>query len=156
VISPTGDAFFGKFSIAIGHAELADDERFATGAGRIAHVDALAETLQSIFSTKPAASWVDLLKAERIPAGLLNDVDGALGHDVTALRGMVETLVNPATGNDLSFLGNPFKWAGNKPLSYPPRLGEHTRAVLAEVCAYDAGRIDELVREGAVATGERK
>jgi crotonobetainyl-CoA:carnitine CoA-transferase CaiB-like acyl-CoA transferase len=156
VISPTGDAFFGKFSIAIGHAELADDERFATGAGRIAHVDALAETLQSIFSTKPAASWVDLLKAERIPAGLLNDVDGALGHDVTALRGMVETLVNPATGNDLSFLGNPFKWAGNKPLSYPPRLGEHTRAVLAEVCAYDASRIDELVREGAVATGERK
>lgn len=156
VISPTGDAFFRKFSIAIGHAELADDERFATGAGRIAHVDALAATLQSIFSTRPAASWVDLLKAERIPAGLLNDVDEALGHDVTALRGMVETLVNPVTGNSFSFLGNPFKWVGNKSLSYPPRLGEHTRAVLAEVCSYDVDHIDELVREGAIATGEQR
>lgn len=156
VISPTGDAFFKKFSIAIGHAELADDERFATGARRIAHVDALAATLQSIFSTRPAASWVDLLKAERIPAGLLNDVDEALGHDVTALRGMVETLVNPVTGNSFSFLGNPFKWVGNKSLSYPPRLGEHTRAVLAEVCSYDVDHIDELVREGAIATGEQR
>src|SRR6185437_7578785 len=126
VISPTGDAFFKKFSIAIGHAELADDERFATGAGRIANVDALAETLQSIFSTRPAAAWVDLLKAERIPAGVLNEVDEALGHDVTTLRHMVETLVNPATGNSLSFLGNPLKWAGGRALSYPPRLGEHT------------------------------
>jgi len=153
VISPTGDAFFRKFSIAIGHAEIADDERFATGAARIAHVDALAETLQSIFSKQPAAYWVDRLKAERIPAGVLNEVDEALGHDVTVLRQMVETLVNPATGNSLSFLGNPLKWAASRTLSYPPRLGEHTRAVLTEVCGYDVDRIEELARAGAIATG---
>jgi CoA:oxalate CoA-transferase len=68
---------------------------------------------------------------------------------------MVETLVNPATGNSLSFLGNPLKWAAGKTLSYPPRLGEHTSAVLTEVCGYDANRIQELAREGAIATGEK-
>ncbi|MDF3813734.1 MULTISPECIES: CoA transferase [Rhodopseudomonas] len=153
VISPTGDAFFKKFSSAVGHPELAEDDRFATGAGRIAHVDVLAKTLQSIFSTKSAADWVERLKAERIPAGALNEVDEALDHEVTALRSMVETLVNPATGNSLSFLGNPLKWSSDRTLSYPPRLGEHTGAVLAEVCGYDAARIEELARTGAIVTG---
>ena len=85
--------------------------------------------------------------------GVLNEVDEALGHDVTVLRQMVETLVNPATGNSLSFLGNPLKWAASRTLSYPPRLGEHTRAVLTEVCGYDVDRIEELARAGAIATG---
>jgi len=31
----------------------------------------------------------------------------------------------------------------------PPRLGEHTRAVLAEVLGLDAAAVDSLVEEGA-------
>src|SRR5260370_5460250 len=33
----------------------------------------------------------------------------------------------------------------------PYRVGEHTRAVLREVLGYPAGRIDELLRAGAIA-----
>ena len=34
-------------------------------------------------------------------------------------------------------------------------LGEHNQAVLAEVCGYDAGRIDALLAEGVFAAGDR-
>jgi len=36
--------------------------------------------------------------------------------------------------------------------SAPPRLGEHTRAVLAEVLGLDGAAIDRLVAEGAAKT----
>ena len=34
-----------------------------------------------------------------------------------------------------------------------PALGEHTRAVLAELCGYPPERIDELIASGAAGDG---
>jgi len=42
------------------------------------------------------------------------------------------------------------KYEGSKPLAYPPRLREHTRAVLRDVCGYEPHRIAALARTGAV------
>ncbi|SRR5579875_736103 len=150
VISPTGEQFFRHFCEVIGHPEIAKDERFATAAARIEHVTELASTLRAIFSKRPAREWLELFEQKRIPAGPVNNVAQALHHPVAELRNMLETLVNPATGNSCQFVGNPFKWFGAPVLGYPPRLGEHTRSVLEEVCGYEPQVIDELVRCGAV------
>jgi CoA:oxalate CoA-transferase len=156
VVAPTGDAFFAKLCAAIGRPELAKDARFAVTAERSKHIDELATELQKTFAERPTAQWLAILKEARVPAGPMNNVEEALAHPVTELRRMVETLVNPRTGNTWKFLGNPIKWENAPTLSYPPRFGEHTRSVLKEVCGYDSKKIEELARIGAVILGEER
>jgi CoA:oxalate CoA-transferase len=156
VISPTGEQFFRKFCEVIGHPELAEDRRFATSAARIEHVSELASTLQAIFSQRSTKQWLELFEQTRIPAGPVNDVAQALHHPVAKLRNMLEVVVNPVSGSPYEFLGNPFKWSGAPLLGYPPRLGEHTRIVLEEVCEYAPKTIDDLARCGAVLIGEKR
>jgi len=146
----TAESFWRPFCEAIGRNDLADDPRFATAAARIAHVEELAAQLQTTFRTRPAIEWLAALRRAPVPSAMVNNVDEALREPVVGLRQMLETVVNPATGSPLQFLGNAFKYAGTKPLAYPPRLGEHTRAVLRDVCGYEPDRIAALARTGAV------
>ena len=67
---------------------------------------------------------------------------------------MVEELDHPGGEGTLKFLGNPFKYESSQPLSYPPKRGGETRAVLERVCGYDPGAIDELIAQGVVYQGE--
>lgn len=155
VVSPS-DIFWRPFCESIGRGDLVDDPRFATAAARIAHVTALADELQGTFSGKPAAEWMAMMTRDRIPAAMVNSVAQALAEPVVGLRHMLETVVDPATGTAVQFLGNAFKFAGAKPLTYPPRVGEHTAEVLRDVCGYDRARIDALARAGAVTLGPGK
>ena len=68
------DRLFARLCEAVGLPELAADERFATNHARVAHVDELGEALQSVFRTRPAAEWVTLLRAAKVPVGPINDV----------------------------------------------------------------------------------
>ena len=57
--------------------ELADDPRFATNPARVEHRDALLPLLAAALAALPAAEWVELLSARRVPAGVVNDVGAA-------------------------------------------------------------------------------
>ena len=153
VVSPA-EIFWKPFCRSIGRPELIDDPRFATAGARIAHVKDLADELQWTFRGKPAAEWIAMMSRDHIPAAMVNTVAEALAEPVVGLRHMLETVVNPATGSPIQFLGNAFKYGGGKPLSYPPRVGQHTGEVLRDVCGYDAARIEALARAGAVALAE--
>ena len=93
------------------------------------------------------------MAGDQIPAAMVNSVDQALREPVVALRNMLETVVSPATGLAVQFLGNAFKYDGAMPLGYPPRVGEHTREVLRDVCGYEEARIESLARAGAITQG---
>jgi crotonobetainyl-CoA:carnitine CoA-transferase CaiB-like acyl-CoA transferase len=149
VVSPA-DVFWKPFCRSIGRADLVEDARFATAKARIAHVQALADELQSTFSAKPAAGWIAAMTRDQIPAAMVNSVADALREPVVGLRSMLETVVDPVTGLAVQFLGNAFKYEGAAPLGYPPRAGEHTREILRDVCGYDAARIESLARAGAI------
>src|SRR5687767_1011548 len=71
------DRLFARLCEAVGLPELAADERFATNAARVEHVDALAERLEAVFRTRPAAEWVQALRAANVPVGPINGVDEA-------------------------------------------------------------------------------
>ncbi len=152
VVSPS-EIFWKPFCRSIGRADLIDDPRFATASERIAHVTELADELQATFRGKPAAEWIAMMGRDQVPAAMVNSVADALAEPVVGLRNMLETIVNPATGIPMQFLGNAFKYGAAKPLGYPPRIGEHTDEVLREVCGYDAARIAALARAGAVTLG---
>src|SRR3954467_4355694 len=71
------DRLFGRLCEAIGRPELARDERFATNAARVAHLDALGDALDAVFRTRPADHWIEVLRAAHVPVGPITRVSEA-------------------------------------------------------------------------------
>ncbi len=150
-ISASTEQFWQPLCKAIDAPELAADARFITGELRIKNVEALAQQLAAIFARFSANDAVDRLQRARVPVGAVNNVADALAQPLALIRQMVQSLPHPMSGAMLNFLGNPFKYDGAEPLSYPPKLGAHTAEILSELCGYDANTLQNLHTQGAIA-----
>jgi len=94
--------------------------------------------------------------AARVPASRINTVDEALADAQTIARGDVVEHDHPTLGTVRS-IRTPLRLSGDDgPLERVPergpRRGEHTAAVLRELCGYTAGRVDELTAKGVFGT----
>ena len=135
----------------LGAPELAQDPRFATGADRMAHLKELEALLSARFRTRPAEYWLSALEEAGVPCGPVNDMLQALSDPQTIAREMVVEVEHSSLGK-VKTLGLPIKFSKTpgKVRSGAPLYGEHTEAVLS-ACGFDAGEVDALRREGAVA-----
>src|SRR3954451_21915370 len=77
VLAVGNDRQFRDLCEVIGEPELAGDERFATNPARVANRDELKPLLERALVARPAAEWVELLTARRVPAGVVNDIAAA-------------------------------------------------------------------------------
>lgn len=152
-LAPTGEAFWQALCGAIGLPELAADPRYATPAARVVNVDALTEALSGAIGARSAQQWLDIFEARRVPAALVLGVDEALAHPLAASRGMVEEVARPRDGETVRMLGNPFKFAGQPRLDYPPALGQDTAALLRAMAGYDDASLAALEAAGVIRTG---
>jgi crotonobetainyl-CoA:carnitine CoA-transferase CaiB-like acyl-CoA transferase len=147
-VAAANDGLFRRLCAALGLAELGTDPRFARNADRVVNREELEALLGERFATRDADAWLETLAEAGVPAGKIRGVREALAvHAPTTLRvehptsGPVD-LVRPAfrlAGDDVT--------AGATP---PPRLGEHTREVLAEL-QRDPATVDRLLAAGVVA-----
>lgn len=136
---------------AIGRPALAEDDRFATNADRVEHMDELEEELSSVFEERPTDEWVTLLADEHgLPVGPVLDVEDALSNEQTEARGVIGELEHPAAGT-IPVVEHPLRFAGAESgfEDAPPLLGEDTEAVLREM-DYSTADIDRLREEGAI------
>ncbi len=118
----------------LGRPELAADARFATNAARLQHRDALIPLLEAVLRTQPAAHWQQRLAHTGIPTGTVRSVGQALASPEATARGMVTTVQHPTIGA-LKLVASPLRMSGTPvraPVA-PPRLGEHTEAILEEL-----------------------
>jgi crotonobetainyl-CoA:carnitine CoA-transferase CaiB-like acyl-CoA transferase len=95
------------------------------------------------------------LRQAGIAAGAINGVAEALADPQAAAREMVLTAEHPTAGR-LPLLGFPFDMSLTPPRLRrpPPRLGEHTGAILREELGLDPARIAALHARGACWSGE--
>jgi crotonobetainyl-CoA:carnitine CoA-transferase CaiB-like acyl-CoA transferase len=129
---------------ALGRPELADDERFADFAARDEHRDALLEILDAAFAQRPTDEWLDVLREAGVPSGPVNDVAAALEDEQVAARDAVVTVEHPRLG-PVRQVASPLRVGEDeRPLRPGPARGEHTDAVLRELCGYDDARLREL------------
>ncbi len=139
---------------AIGRPELAEDPRFKDNEGRMAHRDELIAELESVFTTRTSAEWLELLEAARVPAGPILDVREMHENEQVLARDMVLDLDHPVAG-PVQTLGPPVKFGAtpggvHRPA---PTFGQHTREVLLEH-GFAAAEIEALAASGAVVLGD--
>ena len=151
VLAVGNDAQFARLCEVAGAADLAADERFVRNAGRVRHREELVARLAAIFATRPAQAWEDALCAVGVPCGRINDIAQVFEQPQVRARGMKISLDHPAAG-PVPLVGSPLRFS-DTPVEYrlpPPRLGEHTDAVLAGLLGKSAGEIAALRTAGVV------
>lgn len=127
------DRQFAVLAAAIGAPGLAEDERFATNADRVAHRAALVDALEAALGADTVDAWVDRLAATGLPVGRVGTV--ADGFALAERLGLEPTVdvgagLPPQVRSPLTFSDTPVtRYAP------PPRLGEHNdelRALLRD------------------------
>lgn len=151
IIACIGDAFYEKFLDVVPRPELRK-EKYLKQPDRFADRELINRVIQEELLTDTAENWLAKLRAARIPCAPINDFKQALEDPQIRARGMVVD-VALHNGEVIRVPGNPIKLSAADEGSYaaPPRLGEHTDAVLGQFLGYRPQRIKELRETGAIA-----
>lgn len=131
VLAVGNDEQFARFAEAVGRAELADDDRFATNAARVTHLGDLVPLIKDRLALKNTDEWLEIFRAANVPCGPINTLDRVFEEPQIKHREMLRSLPHPLAG-EVKQVVSPLKFR-NAPLSYhrpPPLLGEHTKEVL--------------------------
>ncbi len=145
------DRQFRDLCKIIGDESLADDERFATNAQRVANRGELVAILQDAFKTRDAEHWLTACREAIIPSGAIRSVLDVMQHPQTEALNMVQELEH-VTAGAVKVTGVPFELS-RTPAEVrlpPPALGQHTDEVLSGLLALSPKAIAELRAGGVV------
>ena len=137
---------------ATGLAELADDPRFVTGQLRQGHGAYLTARFTAVFATRTAAEWREVLTAAALQNEVVQSYADFVDHPHTKATGLISWTLQPGSDRPWAVPNPPgtAKLVPGTPEAHAPRLGEHTRAILAEL-GYSGAEIAALVSEKTVA-----
>lgn len=138
------DNIWRRFWQAVGEPEVGAIARYATNADRRRHRAEIVARIAGVLVKKPRAAWLATFAAARIPAGPINRVDQVVRDEALIERGLFYELRQDGRRVPVVSTGVIVDGETNVARSAPPRLGEHTRAVLGEILGYDAARLDAL------------
>jgi crotonobetainyl-CoA:carnitine CoA-transferase CaiB-like acyl-CoA transferase len=139
----TFSASDGDFVLAVGNddqwrrfcavAGLPEDPRFATNRQRVTNYDAVRPFIADRLRTQPRQHWIDRLNVAGVPCGSVRNLQELFADPQIQARQMVAGIEH-ATIGDLRVLGVPVKLSDTPGAvrTPPPRLGEHTDAVLRD------------------------
>lgn len=148
-----GEKLWRKFCPVMGLPELLEDPRYVNTVERSKHRDVLIQTLQEAFLTRTYEEWEEILLANDIPMGAINNLAQVVEHPQVKARESFQDVNHPAVGN-VRVVRSPVrlsKTPARKPTPSPVH-GQHTREVLKEVLAMPDAEIDRLVAAGVVDT----
>ncbi len=151
IVAVFAEKFWQGFCVAIERPDWKGDGRFATNRDRLVHREALMAEIETAFAQRSTAEWLDRLHAAGVPAAPIQKIDQVLADPQVNHRGMVVEMTHPRHGA-MPTLGTPVKVDGemNVTVLPPPRLGEHTEAVLKDLLSYPTDRIVALRQDGVI------
>jgi crotonobetainyl-CoA:carnitine CoA-transferase CaiB-like acyl-CoA transferase len=147
-LMPYTDLHWRNFFIAVHRPDLAQDPRFADISARTRHIETLYELLADIVAGHDTAYWLALCERLEIPAAPVNRLQD-LETDPHLQSVDFFVPLESASGSQYRFPRNPVRLQQSQvPPAMPPRLGEHTLAVLRQAGLAEAD-IAALLRTGA-------
>lgn len=142
--------FWKNFCEAIGRKDFID-RQFAEGKDK----ERLYTEVRSIFLSRTRDEWLKFLENKDVCCEPVHNMADALSNPQSAHRAMIFELDHPVEG-PLKQVGSPFKFS-DTPVRMklpPPKLGEHTEDILANVAGYTPEELKRLKRDGI--TKEKK
>jgi crotonobetainyl-CoA:carnitine CoA-transferase CaiB-like acyl-CoA transferase len=145
------DSQWQNFCSAAESPELASDPRFTTNPLRVQHREELFPKLNALFMTRAVTDWCNLLEKARVPHAPVNDYAAVFANEQVLARGMKVKVTDP-TGKPVDLIGSPFHLTGANLAAptFPPRVGEHTDAVLKEFLGLDGEQLGKLRQSGVI------
>lgn len=145
-LAPGTNAHFRAVCGVLGHAEWADDERYANPGSRRKRREAVNTMIAEVTSTRPAAEWIDAFLAAGVPAGPVLDLGEVFAHPQVQALGIAQPVDHPRI-EGAAVVGQPLTLGedvGDRGVRRPaPALGQHTEAILTEL-GRDADQIEAL------------
>lgn len=151
VLNVGNDSQWKAYCTAAGASDLGSDPRYATNRQRVELRAALVPKVEALMKQLPTAEWERRLSEANVPHAVVRTYADVFRDPQTRARGMKLTVRDPA-GNAVDLVGNPVHLTG-APVAeptMPPRLGEQTAGVLADVLGLDAAEVKELKDKGVV------
>jgi formyl-CoA transferase len=135
----------------MGQPELAEDGRFKTPAARYENRAALDAIVETWTKKHTKHEVMKLMGDAGVPCGACQDTAEVLADPHLKARQMVVDLEEPASGRMYQTVGSPVKLSDSPvELTRPPKLGEHTEALLGELCGVSASDVRGLKEKGVV------
>mmetsp|Transcript_31828 Transcript_31828/g.94779 ORF Transcript_31828/g.94779 Transcript_31828/m.94779 type:complete len:547 (-) Transcript_31828:480-2120(-) len=151
ILTASNDEQFERFCQVAGEEELMQDEMFSTMKARVVHRGPVTAKLNEITRRQPTAWWLANLEKNGVGCAPILHPDEVFADPQVLSRGMLIEMDLPGFKKPVSLIGSPMKFSRTQ-VNYripPPRLGEHTDAVLTEA-GLAAEEIAELRAKGCI------
>jgi formyl-CoA transferase len=135
---------------AMGHPELADDSCFNTAEMRWENREALNAIIEEWTRQRSKYEVMRLLGEAGVPCGACQDTGEVLADPHLKAREMILDVDYPTRGI-YKTVGCPVKLSDSPAeVTRPPLLGEHSEALLGELCGVDPDEVKRLRDDGVV------
>jgi crotonobetainyl-CoA:carnitine CoA-transferase CaiB-like acyl-CoA transferase len=145
------DRQWERFCRAIDREDLLEREAFESNRSRWDHRDELLAELDDAFAAFDRDELVDVLVDAGVPAGRQQDIVELVDDPQADARDLLVEAYNLETESDVKVARLPLRTTEWLPDvgGRPPRIGEHSREILAEYGVSD-GEITDLIDAGVV------
>jgi formyl-CoA transferase len=138
---------------SIGRPELIDDPRYRTNAGRVQHAEALDALIGEFVAQRTQAENVAFFEKAEVTIGPIYDIRQILADPHVLARALLADYPDPDMGAFPMHHVVPRLSGTPASIRTPaPRLGEHNRALLAEV-GVDGAAYERLLASGIACEG---
>ena len=145
------DQQYRRFCQALGHPELADDERFASNPVRVGNRTLLAQTFDAITRTWRQSELLAAMESAGVPAGPINDLRQVFDDPQVQHRGVAVEVPHPLAGK-VKIYTNPIKFSDTPITNYtaPPTMGQHNDEIYRGLLGLDEAELARLKAAGIV------
>ena len=144
-VLPYTDRNWRDFFRIAGREELMEDPDFATLAARVKNASKVYATIAQVVATRSTADLIRELEAAQIPVMKVKRIEELLDDEQLAASEFWQFVEHPTEGR-LRLTTSPIQFGTKLPQlrRHPPRLGEHSREILAET-GYSDEQIEQLL-----------
>jgi CoA:oxalate CoA-transferase len=139
------EAHFQNLLKAMGREDLKDDPRFATNAGRVAHMDETDTLVEAWTRTLPKMEVFARTKVYRIPCAPVRTAPEVMNDPHMHERGMLERVDHPELG-EIVVPSTPLRLHGAARVETRPRptIGQHNAEIYSGWLSLSPEEIEEL------------
>ncbi|MBV9240340.1 MAG: CoA transferase [Xanthobacteraceae bacterium] len=148
-IATTGSKMWQRMCEALDAPELMQRPEYASAAERLRHRDELNADIEAVTVKHTSKKLVEKLNEAGVPTGPIYAINEVFADPQVQHLKIAQTV--KAKDRSVTLVGQPVTLSRtpSKLVAPPPRLGEHTNAVLKEF-GFSAKQIAELRRAGAI------